>query len=129
MECTIVGYFSDLKVPAKQSKRAKKNREKILVLVNLEHESMKKLRNLHKTLYPNFPGMARSPVMKNGANIKCNWQSFAYDVDGKPTVTEKLKGQQIVAKCKINRYCFGDEIEKIYGWNMQLLEAQPYRHP
>ena len=115
MEVVIVGYFNRF------------DKFNNFRLVNLESESMEKLRNCGKTLYPSMESSEyKSPVLPNGAIIKHDTRVLCYDVDGVPTSTGKLMGQKVQARVKVRKYKWVNaDGEKMVGWSMKLLRLSP----
>lgn len=116
MELVIVGYFNRFD--------AFKN----VRLVNLEPESMEKLKKCGKNLYPLLDDDEyKSPLIPNGAIIKHDTRALCYDVDGVPTSTDQLMGQLVEARVKVKKYSMIDKVDggRITGWTMKLIKIKP----
>jgi hypothetical protein len=93
-----------------------------LRLVNLAPESMQKLENCGKHLYPKIPEH-NSPILPNGAVIKPNPTAMCYDIDGVPASTGSLIGQLVEVKTRVKKYSMYGKP----GWNMKLVSITPVK--
>ena len=109
MEICAEGYFKKID---------KFNR---IILVNLEQDSIDKLKNVENTL--NMNG-SKSPVLPNGIILKHDLCSKTYDIDKIPTSTLMLIGQKVHIKAKIKIYRFLSKGSIISGWSLKLLEMK-----
>lgn len=110
MEINVEGYFKRI------------DQYKNIRLINLESDSMEKLKNCNKNL--NLDEEAKNPILPNGLVIKHNNRSLVYDIDGKPAPTDTLIGQKVRALVKVRKYRFKPPKKRnfIIGWSVKLTK-------
>jgi hypothetical protein len=109
MEVCAEGYFKKI------------DKFKRIVLVNLEQDSMEKLKKVEASLRMDNP---RSPILPNGIVLKHDLRSLVYDVDGIPTSTLMLIGQRVSIRAKVKKYKFPSNGDFVIGWSMKMTEMR-----
>jgi hypothetical protein len=92
-----------------------------IVLVNLEYDSMEKLKKVEINLRMNNP---KSPILPNGIVLKHDLCAKTYDIDGIPTSTPMLIGQKVSVRAIVKKYRFPNKGNVVIGWSLKLLEMK-----